>query len=112
MRTILALLMVGAMLTLGTSAGLAADPPVDGSVTQKFISRGDDGSFRIAVNGAPYEVPREFYLVVQVGDTVHFDGTHWTITVHSQIRMLYTAISGADIKFTSYALPTSINPSS
>ncbi len=80
MQRILALLIVGAMLTLATTAGLAAGPAVDGSVTQKFSNRGDDASFLVAVNGTPYEVPREFYLVVQVGDTVHFDGTNWTIT--------------------------------
>ena len=80
MQKILALLMVGAMLPLATSAGVAAGPTVDGSVTQKFVNRGDDASFRIAVDGTPYEVPREFYLVVQVGYSVHFDGTNWTIT--------------------------------
>jgi hypothetical protein len=80
MQKILALLMVGAMLTLATSAGLAAGPAVDGSVTQKFTYKGDDSYFRIAVNGTPYDVPLEFYRTVQVGDTVHFDGTNWTIT--------------------------------
>jgi hypothetical protein len=80
MQRILALLMVGAMLPLAASSGLAADRAVDGSVTQKFVNRGDDGTFQIAVNGTPYEVPREFYLVVQVGNIVHFDGTKWTIT--------------------------------
>lgn len=79
MQRILALLMVGAMLPLAASSGLAADRAVDGSVTQKFVNRGDE-SFQIAVNGTPYEVPREFYLVVHVGDIVHFDGTKWTIT--------------------------------
>jgi hypothetical protein len=79
MQKILALLMVGAMLPLATSAALAAGP-VDGSVTQKFTNRGDDVSFRIAVDGTPYEVPQGFYRVVQVGDVVHFDGTNWTIT--------------------------------
>ena len=71
--------MVGAILALATPAELAADPAVDGSVTQKFVSRSED-SFRIAVNGFPYEVPRGFYSTVQVGDIVHFDGTNWTIT--------------------------------
>jgi hypothetical protein len=79
MRRALALLIVGAMLTLATPAELAADPAVDGSVTQKFFSRSDD-TFRIAVDGFPYEVPRGFYETVQVGDRVHFDGTNWTIT--------------------------------
>jgi hypothetical protein len=80
MQRILALLMVGTMLTLAPSAGLGAGPAVDGSVTQKFVSRGDDASVRIAVDGTPYEVPLGFYRVVQVGDIVHFDGTTWTIT--------------------------------
>jgi hypothetical protein len=80
MQRILALLTVGAMLTLGASAGLAAGRAVDGSVTQKFINKIDDSTSLIAVDGAPYEVPREFYLLVQVGDTVHFDGQNWTIT--------------------------------
>jgi hypothetical protein len=77
MRSILALLMVGAIVT---SAALAAGPAVDGSVTQKFTYKGDDSYYRLAINGAIYEVPLEFYRVVQVGDIVHFDGTNWTIT--------------------------------
>ena len=80
MQRILAVLMVGAMLTLATSAGLTAGPAVGGSVTQKFTYKGDDSYFRIAVNGTLYEVPFEFYRAVQVGDIVHFDGTNWTIT--------------------------------
>lgn len=80
MPRMLALLVVGAMLTFAASAGLAAGPTVDGAVTQKFNYKGDDFTFRIAVNGAIYEVPFEFYRVVQVGDIVHFDGTNWTIT--------------------------------
>ena len=79
MRRLLAVLTVGAMLTLATPAELAADPAVDGSVTQKFVSRSDD-AFRIEVDGTPYEVPGALYRTVQVGDRVHFDGTNWTIT--------------------------------
>jgi hypothetical protein len=79
MRRVLALLIVGTMLSVATSAGLA-DPAVDGSVTQKFTYKGDDSYYRIAVDGTPYEVPGEFYRVVQVGNMVHFDGTNWTIT--------------------------------
>ena len=46
----LALLIVGAMLTLAVSVGLAAGPTVDGPVTQKFTYEGDDFYSRIAVN--------------------------------------------------------------
>lgn len=60
------------------AAGLAAAPGVDGSVTQKFV-RTDDSSYLIAVDGAPYEVPLDLYLRVNVGNTVHFDGANWTI---------------------------------
>jgi hypothetical protein len=80
MPKVLALLVVGAMLTLAASAGLAAGPAVDGSVTQKFTFKGDDSYYRIAVDGTIYEVPYGFYRVVQVGDVVHFDGTNWTNT--------------------------------
>lgn len=81
MRRILALLIVGAILALTTSTGLASTPGVDGSVTQKF-SVSDDGSYLIAVNGTPHEVPLDVYLTVNVGDTVHFDGANWTIAGH------------------------------
>ncbi len=77
MRQVLALLMVGAILTLATSAGLASAQAVNGLVTQKFT--GGDGGGMIAVNGTPYEMPLDLYLTVQVGDTVDFDGTNWTI---------------------------------
>ena len=80
MPRMLALLMVGALLTLATSTGLAAGPTVDGTVTQKFTFKGDDSYYRIAVDGTIYDVPFEIYRVVQVGNTVHFDGTNWTIT--------------------------------
>jgi len=80
MQRFLASLVVGAMLALAASAGLAAGPVVDGRVTQKFSSSGEELDFRIAVDGRPYDVPLGFYRSVQVGDMVHFDGLTWTIT--------------------------------
>lgn len=53
-------------------------PTVQGEVTQKFTpSKG--GSYYIAVNGEPYEVPLNLYERVDVGTVVQFDGTNWTI---------------------------------
>ncbi len=77
MRKVLALLIVGATLALAPSLGLASTLAVDGSVTQKFIATGDVGM--IAVDGIPYEVPLAFYLTVNVGDIVHFDGVNWVV---------------------------------
>ena len=80
MRRTLGLLLVGMILAFTTSAGLAYGPTVDGQVTQKFTYSGVESFARIAVEGTPYDVPQEFYLSVQVGYKVHFDGTNWTIT--------------------------------
>ena len=52
---------------------------VQGEVTQKFMSQ--NGTL-IAVDGALYSVSGSFFNSVQVGDTVSFDGTNWTITGH------------------------------
>ncbi len=79
MRKIFALLMIGATLTLAASTGMAFGPTVHGSVTQKFSGGTGDGTYVIAVDGAPHDVPLNVYLAVQVGDTVNFDGPHWTI---------------------------------
>jgi hypothetical protein len=79
MRRILALLMTGATLALTTSAGLAFGPAVHGSITQKFGGGVGDGDYLVAVDGTPHDVPLNVYLAVQVGDTLSFDGAHWTI---------------------------------
>lgn len=52
---------------------------VQGEVTQKFMSQ--NGTL-VAVDGTLYAVSPSFYASVQVGDTVSFDGTNWTITGH------------------------------
>lgn len=79
MRRIVALLMMGATLALTTSAGLAFNPAVHGSITQKFTGEVSNGDYLVSVDGTPYAVPLNVYLAVHVGDTVNFDGTHWTI---------------------------------
>ena len=81
MRRVLALLIVGAILALAPSLALASTPVVDGSVTQKFVATDDedDGTHVIAVDGSMYPVPLVFYLTVNVGDIVHFDGENWVV---------------------------------
>jgi hypothetical protein len=78
MRNVLSLLAVAVILAFTTSAALAMGPSVDGAVSQKFTYSGE-GTTLIAVDGTPYAVPLDFYLRVQLGDTVHFDGVNWTI---------------------------------
>jgi hypothetical protein len=56
---------------------ITVGPTVQGEVTQKFTD--DKGTFRIAVNGEPYDVPLNFWQRVDVGTVVQFDGTNWSI---------------------------------
>ncbi len=50
---------------------------VYGPVSQKLT--GTEQAYLIMVNGTPYEVPPPFFLRVQVGDTVRFNGKEWSI---------------------------------
>ncbi len=78
MRHVLAVLTVGAMLALTTSAALAGGQGISGQVTQKFTASDNNGPL-IAVNGGPYDVPTVFWSTVQVGDTVKYTGQQWEI---------------------------------
>ena len=78
MRNVLALLTVTVMIAVATSAALASGPTVDGTVTGIFFTNGNE-PLEIAVDGAPYAIPLDFYFQVQVGNRVHFDGTNWTV---------------------------------
>jgi hypothetical protein len=60
-----------------TNQGPALGPVIQGEVTQKFTD--DKGTYRIAVNGTPYEVPLGFYNQVDQGTMVKFDGTNWIV---------------------------------
>jgi len=80
MNQTLALLMVGALLALTTPAAVAGSPTVSGEVTQKFTPN-PDHDFVIAVDGWPYTVPFQFWVQVDLGDKVLFDGTEWRIVV-------------------------------
>ena len=58
-------------------------PTARGEVTQVFFgnyggNRGEECCI-IAINGAPYNVPRAFWQSVEVGDIVNFDGVSWSI---------------------------------
>lgn len=53
-------------------------PTIQGEVTQKFTPD-KGGTYRIAVNGQPVEVPLGIYDRVDVGTVVQFDGTNWSI---------------------------------
>ena len=77
MRRFLVALALGVASFIPAGVALAAD--VHGVVTQKFVSGGDSGEYRIAVDGTPYVVPLGFYVTVSIGETVNFDGTNWTI---------------------------------
>jgi hypothetical protein len=92
MRQIIAVLMLAGMLgglasfgpmprasaQVGNEGAITMGPTVQGEVTQKFTpERG--GTYRIAVNGEPMEVPLNLYDHVDVGTVVQFDGTNWSI---------------------------------
>ncbi len=50
---------------------------VYGPVSQKI--QGSDQTYKVVVNGTPYEVPANFYSRVQIGDNVKFNGQEWSI---------------------------------
>jgi hypothetical protein len=60
-----------------TNQGPTLGPVIQGEVTQKF--RDAQGTYRIAVDGTPYEVSLGFFNQVDQGTIVQFDGTNWTV---------------------------------
>jgi hypothetical protein len=58
---------------------------VYGPVSQKI--QGTDQSYKVVVNGTPYEVPASFYSRVQIGDNVRFDGKEWSIVKPGQTNV-------------------------
>ncbi len=92
MSRIIAVLMLAGMLgglasfgpmprasaQVGNEGAVNMGPIIQGEVTQKF-SADKGGTYRIAVNGQPMEVPLDLYDHVDVGTVVQFDGTNWTI---------------------------------
>ena len=90
MRRIIAVLMVASFLGGFASFGpmprasaqvnqgpVITGPVIQGEVTQKFTP--EMGTYRIAVNGTPYEVPLGFYNRVDQGTIVKFDGSNWIV---------------------------------
>jgi hypothetical protein len=71
-------LMPHAAAQVGDQGVMPVGPSVLGVVTGKFTPE-KDGTYEIAVNDVPYEVPQEFYDLVEVGTVVQFDGTNWTV---------------------------------
>ncbi len=92
MRRIISVLMLAGMLgglasfgpmprasaQVGNEGTTNMGPVIQGEVTQKF-SPDKGGTYRIAVNGQPIEVPLDLYDRVDVGTVVQFDGTNWSI---------------------------------
>jgi hypothetical protein len=71
---ILALSVFAADMSVGCGQGFIIGP-----VTAKYRSSPDSGSYLIAVNGTPYDVPQDFYNQVQIGDTVKYTGKQWLL---------------------------------
>jgi hypothetical protein len=77
-QTIMAFLFIAVLsvfvadVTVGCGQGY-----VHGAVTQKYTS--SQGTYLIAVNGTPYEVPVDFYNQVRLGDMVRYNGKEWSI---------------------------------
>jgi hypothetical protein len=69
--------MPRASAQVGNEGTITVGPTIQGEVTEKFTP--DKGTYRIAVNGQPMEVPLSLYDRVDVGTVVQFDGTKWTI---------------------------------
>lgn len=79
-RTVRVLLFVAilSLLAADVSVGCGAKAYVYGPVTQKFSTSIQEDHL-ILVNGQSYSVPYDFFQRVQVGDTVRFNGSVWSI---------------------------------
>jgi len=64
------------VLIADISVGCGGGDYVYGPVSQKMQA---NDSYKVVVNGNPYEVPAEFYYRVQLGDNVRFNGKEWSI---------------------------------
>jgi hypothetical protein len=67
------------LLAADFSVGCGTQAYVYGPVSQKFNVSGQETDRLIEINGATYVVPMDFYDIVQVGDTVRFNGHQWSI---------------------------------
>jgi hypothetical protein len=80
-RTLTALFFVAilSLLAADISVGCGSQAYVYGPVSQKFDTNGQEGEWFILINGQSYSVPRYFYDIVQVGDTVRYNGRQWSV---------------------------------
>lgn len=67
------------LLAADLSIGCGANAYVFGPVEQKYVKNPDDYDGLIMVQGQTYQVPRTFYTVIAVGDTVKYNGRKWSI---------------------------------
>ena len=84
-RTLTALLFVAilSLLAADMTVGCGSQAYVYGPVSQKFDVSGQETDRLIEINGQTYVVPHYFYAIVEVGDTVRFNGRQWSIVKHA-----------------------------
>ncbi len=63
----------------GGSPEVGSQAQVIGWVEEKRTRVHETTPYMVVINQMEYGVPYEFWLAVEVGDLVKFDGTKWTI---------------------------------
>ena len=81
---VLVLIAALSLLAADVSVG-CGQAYIYGVVDQKWTRTADDdvAEGRLLVAGQSVYVPLAFYMQVQQGDTVKFDGRNWTIVKHA-----------------------------
>jgi len=70
---LVALSALAADFTMGCGQGYLV-----GTVTQKYATNGEAGTYAIGVDNRGYPVPEDFYYAVNIGDVVKYDGKAWS----------------------------------